>query len=379
MHQFQRAFQAAQLSRTERGSATAGVLLIAAAAVAAADSGDLGGVARLLAAGGLLALVVCAASRGRRAYRAGLPASLPTSVGSVPIRPRTRRPFSVATAGLALGLPVVLAVAAIVLVEWAWPFVAAAVLLHFAATAFGWMEALDDYEYPSLPAPKAAEHLRRLCMIADIPPPELVVEPGPLATAWTTRGRVHVTKRALQLLDDREVEAVLAHEIAHLAHRDAALMDVCSAPSRALLGYARFVMPRLWGWIRACASVGMMGIGVWVVAVALLTVPLGYAVGWLSRLSVLGLSRAREFSADAAAVAITGRPSALASALMKLDHQRDWAATADLRRVDADAVLCIISIDRSALDRLLSSHPATARRVARLAEMETRLQSGRAS
>lgn len=379
MRQFRRALRAARLSRTERGSVATGALLIVAATMVAVASGDPAGAARVLAVGGLAALAVCAASRGRRAYRAGLPASLPTSVGRVPIRPRARRPFSVATAGLALGLPAGLAIAAIVLVDWAWPFVAGVVLLDFAATAFGWMNALDDYEYPSQPAPATAEQLRRLCMLADIPAPELVVEPGPVAMAWTTRGRIHITNRALQLLDNGEVEAVLAHEIAHLAHRDAALMDVCSAPSGALVGYARFVVPRLWGWVRACASLGVAGIGVIIVAVAVLTVPPAYVVGWLSRLSALGLSRAREFSADAAAVALTGRPSALASALMKLEHQRNWAAVADLRRIDADALLCIVSIDRSALGRVLSSHPATARRVARLAELETRLQRGRAS
>jgi heat shock protein HtpX len=88
---------------------------------------------------------------------------------------------------------------------------------------------------------------------------------------------------------------------------------------------------------------------------------------------VLGMSRAREFSADAGAAALTGRPSALASALMKLERQREWAPRADLREVEAYAVICIIGV-RSRLGRAFSTHPPTAVRVRRLRELEQRIQ-----
>jgi heat shock protein HtpX len=98
--------------------------------------------------------------------------------------------------------------------------------------------------------------------------------------------------------------------------------------------------------------------------------------GWVSRLSVLRMSRTREFAADAAAATLTGRPSALASALLKLDSESALMARGDLREVQ---VLCILGADRSRLGRVFCTHPRTAARVERLRAIEERLQSsGRA-
>lgn len=105
-------------------------------------------------------------------------------------------------------------------------------------------------------------------------------------------------------------------------------------------------------------------------------VPPALVFGWISRLSVLGMSRARELTADAAAATLTGLPSALASALLKLDRQRECAPRADLRQAYADAVLSIVGTHRPGLGRLLSSYPATEVRVRRLHEMEGRMQAG---
>ena len=107
----------------------------------------------------------------------------------------------------------------------------------------------------------------------------------------------------------------------------------------------------------------------WVMA--WLCVPPALVLAWLSRLSMLGSSRAREYSADAAAAALTGRPSALASALLKLEAEREWAPPDDLRGV---SVLCIVGTGRRWLGGLLATHPATARRVQRLEAIERRLR-----
>ena len=188
-------------------------------------------------------------------------------------------------------------------------------------------------------------------MRADMPVPGLVVASGPVAIAWTAGGRIHVTRALVELLDDAELEAVLAHELAHLAHRDAAVMEICSAPSRVLLTCAGWLAGRFLGAIRN-AWLYLPG-GDWVrMAIdntATCCVPPAFLIGWVARLSVLGTSRAREYSADAAAATLTGRPSALASALKKLERQRDWTPRADLRQVEAYAVLCIVGIDRSRL------------------------------
>jgi heat shock protein HtpX len=109
--------------------------------------------------------------------------------------------------------------------------------------------------------------------------------------------------------------------------------------------------------------------GLWLIA--LVCIPPAFLLGWLSRLSVLGSSRAREFSADAAAATLCGRPSALASALLKLDVEQEWAPRSDLRQV---AVLCIVGEGRSWLGRPFSTHPPTAARVKRLQALERELQ-----
>jgi heat shock protein HtpX len=74
---------------------------------------------------------------------------------------------------------------------------------------------------------------------------------------------------------------------------------------------------------------------------------------------------------------LTGRPSALGTALLRLEGQRDWAPRYDLRQVDAYAVLCIVGTARPRLGRLFSTHPPSAERVKRLEEIESRIQ-GRA-
>jgi heat shock protein HtpX len=211
-------------------------------------------------------------------------------------------------------------------------------------------------------------------MRADIPVPELVVHPDFVANAWTSGGRIHLTWPLLKLLDESELEAVLAHELAHLAHRDAAVMDVCSAPSRTLLGFVGLVGSGFRGWLREAFALSP-GIALWSGFLAALSVPPAFLFGWISRLSVLRMSRTREFAADAAAAALTGRPSALASALVKLDRDAEMMPRADLREVEARAMLCILGTDSSRLGPLFCTHPPTATRVKRLQALEQRIQA----
>jgi heat shock protein HtpX len=364
----------ARVSRFEEHSFLAGLLLIGAAVMLAIVNGDLGGSAQALGALALAVMGLCATSRGVRLYRANVTAAMPASVGRASIRIRPGRISTMTTAMLALALPAVAAVAMVALVEWGWLVITGALLLGCLGLLVRALDRSRDLSYAFPPGPESAL-LERLCMRADIPVPELVVEADAEANAWTTRGRIHVTRRLLSRLDESELEAVLAHELAHLAHRDAAVMDVCSAPSRVLLALAGVLTSVLKIWRAALAS-SLFGIPVVVAAIGL---PPAFLLGWFSRLSVLSMSRIREFAADAAAAALTGRPSALASALMKLDGERDWLPTADLRQAQARAVLCIVGADRSRLGPLFRTHPSVAARVKRLQAIEQRVQEkGRA-
>jgi heat shock protein HtpX len=364
----------ARVSRFEEHSFLTGLLLIGAAVVLAVVNDDLGGSARALGVLALAVMGLCATSRGVRLFRANMTAALPESVGRADIRIRPRWISTVTTAMLALALPAAAAVTMVALVEWGWLAITGALLLGCLGLLVRALERSPELSY-AFPLGPESVLLERLCMRADIPVPELVVEADAEANAWTTRGRIHLTRRLLRRLDESEVEAVLAHELAHLAHRDAAVMDVCSAPSRVLLALAGVFASVLKIW-KAALELRPFGI---VLVVAAIGLPPAFLLGWFSRLSVLGLSRTREFAADAAAAALTGKPSALASALMKLDGERDWLPTADLRQAQARAVLCIVGADRSRLGPLFRTHPSIAARVRRLQTIEQHVQEkGRA-
>ena len=375
-----------RLSTFEVATLQTGLLAVAVGAVTAFFMTDAtGGVPRVLGLAGLAALLLCAAARGVRLYRAGVKASLPVAVGRTPVRIRPARGFIACAVVVAVALPLAAAVALLVIVSWAWLLVAGVLLIGGAVTLTAATEDDDRYRFLGASTERAEALLQRLCIRADMPVPPLIVDYDARANAWTAGGRIHVTDTLLELLDDRELEAVLAHELAHLARRDAAVMEICSAPSRVLVGYAALVgrgtlrgaafleRPTLRGVASVLDLPMPWGIALLLVFFALLCVPPAFVVGWISRLSMLGISRAREHSADAAAVTLTGSPSALASALMKLDGQRQWTARQDLR--EAYSMLCIVGSARSRLGRLLSTHPPIAARVERLEALERSMQA----
>jgi heat shock protein HtpX len=364
-----------RLSGFEEHSLVTGILLLVTATAAALVREEPGGLAWALGTLGLGVLGVCAISRGVRLYRANVAASLPRSVGRVGVRVRPGWISSATTATFALVLPAAAAVALVAVVEWGWLAIASVLLfgaLGMFVTALGNRSDVSMYTGASA----EAALLERLCMRADMPVPDLVVEWDSVANAWTSAGRIHVTTRLVSRLDQSELEAVLAHELAHLANRDAAVMDVCSAPSRVLLRFAGVVSSGLRAWVRNLLDIPFPSIAVLGAFLAALSVPPAFLFGWVSRLSVLHMSRTREFAADAAAAALTGRPSALASALVKLDRESDLMPRADLRQVEAQAVLCILGTDTSRLGPLFCTHPRTAARVKRLEAIEERVQTG---
>jgi heat shock protein HtpX len=355
----------------------AGVILVVVAVAAAIVGEDAGGIARAIGSTGLAGTIIGAGLAGVRLHRSGVRASLPTSVARVQVRARPGRAISVATAALAVGLPLVAGGTLLVLVDWAWLVLAGVLLLGYAVVEVRRRQAAQEERQYALGSVKAEEMLERLCMRADMRPPEVIAEHSAVANCWTAGGRIHLTSSLLRQLDHAELEAVLAHEVAHLAHRDAAVMEICSAPSRVLLGVAATLARASSACLRSLGS-GMPGADM-VIALTLMSTalcaPPAFVIGWISRLSVLGMSRAREFSADAAAVTLTGRPSALASALLKLDREREGVARTDLREVEPLAVLCIVGTAAGRLGRLLSTHPSAAARIRRLETIEGRIQA----
>jgi heat shock protein HtpX len=175
---------------------------------------------------------------------------------------------------------------------------------------------------------------------------------------------VAVTTGIMRTLDEDELEGVLAHELAHIKNRDVMVMTIAS-----FLSTIAFVVVR-WGWLFGGGR--ERGGGGAPVIVAILA---SLAVWIISFLLIRALSRYREFSADRGGAVITGKPSALASALLKISGRMEKVPKEDLRDQSEMNAFFIIPIKSGIVGRLFSTHPSTEKRVERLRELERELET----
>jgi heat shock protein HtpX len=220
-------------------------------------------------------------------------------------------------------------------------------------------------EYPEL-----HRKVERLSQQADLPKPTVAVADSRTPNAFAT-GRsqdsaaVCVTTGIMQMLDDEELEGVIAHELAHIKNRDVMVMTIAS-----FLSSIAFLIVR-WGWLFAGGRDrgGQQQAPVFVAIIASL------AVWVLSFLLIRTLSRYREFAADRGGASITGNPSGLASALMKIDNRMQNVPEDDLRSQSEMNAFFIIPISVGWIGRLFSTHPSTENRIDRLRDLERELES----
>jgi heat shock protein HtpX len=210
-------------------------------------------------------------------------------------------------------------------------------------------------------APELHAIVERLCVVADLPKPAIVIDPRSLPNSWiegTQRGgyRLHLTQGLLDLLEPRELEAVIAHELAHVANRDAAVMTVVGGPGEALLS----------------GGVRVAGQGWWPLIVGGGT---ALAIGWIGSVGTRALSRYREFAADEGAVRLTGSPAALAAALMKVSEGLVAIPKADLRAAAVQDAFHLLPAARERAFGLPATHPPLAARISRLERLERVLQA----
>jgi heat shock protein HtpX len=219
---------------------------------------------------------------------------------------------------------------------------------------------VTEEEYPQLHA-----QVSRLSQQADLPKPTVAVADTRTPNAFAT-GRspadsaVCVTTGLLNTLDDEELEGVLAHELAHVKNRDVAVMTIAS-----FLSTLAFLIVR-WGWL-----FGGRGRNQAPVIVAIVVSLLVWVVSFFL---IRALSRYREFSADRGAATITGQPSALASALLKISGRMDRVPKEDLREQAEMNAFFIIPIRSGFIGKLASTHPPTEQRVEQLRQLEREME-----
>ncbi|MEV1009065.1 zinc metalloprotease HtpX [Streptomyces sp. NPDC049881] len=217
-------------------------------------------------------------------------------------------------------------------------------------------------------APELHGAVDRLCALADMPKPRVAIARTDVPNAFATgrsqkKSLVCATTGLLRRLEPDELEGVLAHELSHVAHRDVAVMTIAG-----FLGVLAGLITRMALWTGLGRSRNNQNL-------ALVLIPLISAVVYvISFLLTRLLSRYRELSADRAGALLTGRPSALASALTKVSGQMSRIPTRDLRQAEPfNAFFFAPAVTGESLSRLLSSHPTLQQRLDRLARLSGEL------
>jgi heat shock protein HtpX len=283
----------------------------------------------------------------------------------------------VGTMGGLLLLYVVFAVVMIALgVAAYWVLIISAIMLwsqwYFSDSMA--LNAMRAREVAPEQAPQLHGIIDRLCALADMPKPRVAIADTDIPNAFATgrspsRSAVCVTTGLLRRLDREELEAVLSHELSHVAHRDVTVMTVASF---AAIVAGLLMRTAMWGGIgrdRRDQNTALVFL-----AVVLVSALVYFASFILTRT----LSRYRELAADRGGALLTGNPAALARALQKISGDMARIPTKDLRAmepVNAFAIAPALHRDGEGFDltRLFSTHPPLERRLENLARIATEL------
>ena len=203
--------------------------------------------------------------------------------------------------------------------------------------------------------------IERLALVAGVRRPKAVVEADPAPLSWTTAltpgsAGIHVTTGMLDRLEDRELQAVLAHELTHLLHRDAILMTVLAGPPAHLLAGLREAARE--GGLRSLPGMLIHGIA--------FGIPSALVLG-ASRV----VSRHRELVADRTAALLTGSPASVAAALVAVSDGLDHIPEHDLRAAaPRDSLHFAPAHAPRRLLRAWATHPSLETRLERLDALE---------
>ena len=215
-------------------------------------------------------------------------------------------------------------------------------------------------------APELYRIVARVAQMAELPTPRLYIIDQPAPNAFAT-GRdpqhavVAVTRGILEVVNERELTAVLAHELGHVRNRDTFVMAVVASVAGAISYLAQMAQWSMWfgGGDRDNRDSGQLGMIGMILGIVLLPIA--------AMLVQLAVSRSREYGADDQSAALTHDPISLASALRKL---ADYSKKVPLKVNPAVASLFIVQpLLPGGLSGLFSTHPPIEQRIARLEQM----------
>lgn len=238
-----------------------------------------------------------------------------------------------------------------------------AILMNFGAYWFSDKIVLSMYgaqEVTESQAPELFGIVRRLAVNARIPMPKVYIIPADQPNAFATgrnpdHAAVAVTEGIMRLLDEQELEGVLAHELAHIKNRDILIATIAATIAGAVMMLSRFAL--FFGG-RDDEDRNPL-----VMFIAIIVAPIA------AMLIQLAISRQREYGADESGAQICGKPLALASALAKLERGKE--------RIPMDAnpatahMFIVNPFSAQGIATLFSTHPPIPDRIARLERMQS--------
>jgi heat shock protein HtpX len=224
-------------------------------------------------------------------------------------------------------------------------------------------------------APGLHAMIERLCIQADLPKPKIAIADNSMPNAFAMghsqkSAVVCATTGIMQTLEPHELEAVMAHELTHVKNRDVLIMTVAS-----FFATVASMIAQMGLWFGGGFGDDDDGAPAFIVILLV-----SFVVYIISFFLMLALSRYREYSADRGAALITGRPSALSSALMKIAGAMQRVPDQDLRTVGKmNAFFIVPTSVKKSLTTLFMSHPPMEKRIEALGRIEAQLQSSGAA
>jgi heat shock protein HtpX len=233
------------------------------------------------------------------------------------------------------------------------------------------LRAMGAREVSPAEAPELHAMIERLCIQADLPKPRIAIADTPMPNAFAMgRSQKHSTVCAttgiMNMLTPTELEGVMAHELTHIANRDVAIMTLASFFASIASMITQFGF--FFGGGHSDSDDDGPGF--------LVVVLVSMVVYVISFLLMQALSRYREFAADRGAAVITGRPSGLASALMKISGVNERIPAQDLRVASEMQAFFIAPVGQRVAG-LFATHPPIEKRLEALQRLEAQLQGQR--